>query len=124
MNNISNKLVDLFIKNSIIEEKDREIYHYGIAQGFIMILNFITVIIIGLIFKMLLESLLLIIIYIPIRIYGGGYHCRPPKGCYIFSIIMQIVILLLINLTILKSDTSIIIISIISVIIGVLFSPV
>ena len=95
MNNISNKLVSIFIKNDIIDEKDKEIYIYGLSQGIIMIFNIITVIIIGMILNMLFLSILFIATYIPIRVYAGGFHCRTQAKCYIFSVIMQITVLLL-----------------------------
>ncbi len=124
MNNLSNKLVSIFIKNNIIDEKDKEIYIYGLNQGIIMIFNIITVIIIGIILNMLFLSLLFIITYIPIRVYAGGFHCRTQTKCYIFSVIMQICVLLLCKVHFLNETISILTISITGSIIGFLLSPV
>lgn len=124
MNNLSNKLVSIFIKNNIIDEKDKEIYIYGLNQGIIMIFNIITVIIIGIILNMLFLSLLFIITYIPIRVYAGGFHCRTQTKCYIFSVIMQICVLLLCKVHFLNEPIFILTISITGSIIGFLLSPV
>ena len=124
MNNISDKLVSIFIKNNIIDEKDKEIYIYGLNQGIIMIFNIITVIIIGIILNMLFLSLLFIITYIPIRVYAGGFHCRTQTKCYIFSVIMQICVLLLCKVHFLNEPIFILTISITGSIIGFLLSPV
>ena len=44
--------------------------------------------IIGMVFGMLLESILFMVAYIPLRSYAGGYHAKTAVRCYFFSIVM------------------------------------
>lgn len=96
-NKITKKLVDI----NIIEEADSELYEYGFWQGGVLFFNFLTVVLLGIIFNMLLESIIFLIFYGLLRTIAGGYHARTQHACYILSIILIIVVL-----TILKTFPS------------------
>ncbi|MGO5066800.1 accessory regulator AgrB [Clostridium sporogenes] len=91
---ISEKIVDKLIDGNIIESEDKDLYTYGFHQGFLIIFNILTAIAIGLLFKMVWESLVFLMAYIPLRSYAGGYHARTPLRCYMFSLIIIIMVLL------------------------------
>ncbi|NFV13924.1 accessory regulator AgrB [Clostridium sporogenes] len=91
---ISEKIVDKLIDGNIIEREDKDLYTYGFHQGFLIIFNILTAIAIGLLFKMVWESLVFLMAYIPLRSYAGGYHARTPLRCYMFSLIIIIMVLL------------------------------
>ena len=63
---ISEKVVDKLIDGNIIESEDKELYTYGFHQGFLIIFNILTAIAIGLLFKMVLESVIFLMAYIPL----------------------------------------------------------
>ena len=46
---------------------------------------------------MVWQSIAFTVFYMMIRPYAGGYHARTPKMCYVFSLIMIIVVLFLIR---------------------------
>lgn len=71
-----------------IEKEDEAIYIFGLHQGIMLLLNLLTTLMIGLIFGMVWESLFLLLVYIPIRSYAGGYHARTELQCYILSVVM------------------------------------
>lgn len=91
---VTEKIIDRLLCLNIIESKDKDLYTYGFHQGFLMIFNLITAIVIGFSFKMVWEILFFLMAYIPLRSYAGGYHAKTPLGCYIFSVIMMIIVLL------------------------------
>ena len=90
----ADKITNYLMKNGFVPREDREIYAYGLYLGIIMIINFITFILIGLFFKMVKESLVFMIFYIPLRTYAGGYHAKTPTRCYFLSILMILSVLL------------------------------
>ena len=67
---------------------DEDIYKYGIQQGMIMLLNLTTMIFVGLLFHKLLECILFVMAYIPLRSFAGGYHASTSIRCYFLSIMM------------------------------------
>lgn len=81
----------------IIQSDKRELYKYGFQQGLILLLNFITSIVIGLIFGKLLESVLILASYIPLRSYAGGHHSDSSEKCYAVSTLITIMWMLIIK---------------------------
>ena len=78
--------------NHIIKHDDRELYIYGFNQGLNILLNLITTLVVGLLFRNILELAIFIAAYIPLRSFAGGYHAKTPLRCYIYSIIMIILV--------------------------------
>ena len=90
MKKLTYKFILTLINRNIIEEEDKEIYSYGFNQILFIMLNFITILIIGILFNMLFETIIFMSTYIPIRIYAGGYHARKQTKCYIHYLIIII----------------------------------
>ena len=84
--NVFEKITDSFIQNGVIPSEDKDLYTYGLEQGTLMVLNIATTIVIGIVLRMVWQSILLTLVYIPLRTYAGGYHARTQFRCYIFSI--------------------------------------
>lgn len=97
MHDACEKAADLMVQNEIITSEDREIYAYGLRQGFILLINILTTLLIGFAFNKTTETIVFLASYIPLRIYAGGYHARTQMGCYVFSIVMIISVLLAIE---------------------------
>lgn len=96
-NGISEKVADKLLENQTITVEDKEIYQFGVRQIFIMTLNMLTVIAIGVITKMLSEAILFMIIFMPLRIFAGGFHSRTAIRCYVYSSLIVVAALLTIK---------------------------
>lgn len=94
ISSMAEKLTNRFVANGQIKNEDRELYYYGLRQGFLMIVNIVTMLIIGLLFKMTWQAILFLGAYSPLRIYGGGFHAKTEFKCYLFSIGLTIIALL------------------------------
>ncbi len=90
---LSERVTDWLLMNEAFPREDKEIYRYGIQQGMIALLNLGTTMIIGMVFGKLLESILFMVAYIPLRSYAGGYHAKTAVRCYFFSIVMMSAVL-------------------------------
>ena len=90
--NLSQKIGNDLVKSKVVEAEDVEIYIYGINQILVSILNVSSALIIGFIFGVIPEVAVFMAAYIPLRSFAGGYHAQTPLRCYIFSVIMLIVI--------------------------------
>ena len=123
MYGVCEKATDLMVQNEIISSEDREIYVYGLKQGSILLINILTTLLIGFVFNKTTETIIFLASYIPLRIYAGGYHARTQMGCYIFSIVMIISVLLAIEF-IPWTNFICIIISMVSALIIFFLSPV
>ena len=92
-NKITKKLVDI----NIIDVADSELYEYGFWQGGVLFLNFLTVIFLGILSNMLLESIIFLVFYGTLRTIAGGYHARTQHACYILSILLMVVVLIMLK---------------------------
>ena len=90
---LSERITEWLFKNGTLPKEDKEIYLYGIQQGIISLLNLGTTMVIGMVFGKLLESVLFLVAYIPLRSFAGGYHAKTAVRCYFFSIVMMSAVL-------------------------------
>lgn len=91
---LSEKITHSLVRNGVINFADRELYLYGFRQGLIIILNVITIVLIGSILDMVWQSILVMMAYIPVRSNAGGYHAKTQLRCYLFSTIVLVILLL------------------------------
>lgn len=89
---LSRQIGDNLVKSDVVKSEDAEIYIYGINQILVSVLNVSSALIIGLIFGVFFEIAVFMTAYIPLRSFAGGFHAKTPLRCYIFSIIMLVVV--------------------------------
>ena len=85
MQRLSKSLSKWLIKCDVIDNADRELYEYAVYCLFISISPIIITSILGLIMGKLSESIILIIPFMTIRKYSGGYHAKSFRACLIIS---------------------------------------
>lgn len=93
---IANYLVDRMIEKNIISE-DKEIYIYGLNNGFMILINFITALFLSYIVQKTDILLLFLVSFMPLRSYCGGIHCKSRILCYIYSNIIITCLLVIQN---------------------------
>lgn len=84
--------------DAVNDNEKYDLYEYAFFIILSSILHFITVIILGICFNLLAESLIFYISFIVIRKFAGGYHADTPTKCFWFSFVINSVILLTIRL--------------------------
>ena len=87
---LSGKIAESLTNSGVITTEDRELYEYGLHHGLLMIINLLTTVVIGLLFKMVWQSFVFMIAYIPLRTYAGGYHAKTQFRCYLLSIVIML----------------------------------
>lgn len=117
------KYSDKLVTNKVIEAEDKELYAFGLQQSLLILVNVLTTIVIGIIFGMILESVLFLVSYIPLRSFAGGYHSKTSLRCYLFSLTLTIVVLAVIKY-IIWTNIMIIAMLIIASVIILLLAPV
>ncbi len=92
MEKLSHKIGDDLVRSGVVKEEDAEVYIYGINQILAYVLNASSSLIIGLIFGVTFEIVIFMAAYIPLRSFAGGYHAKTPLRCYVFSVIMLVIV--------------------------------
>jgi len=93
----ASKITTSLVNNGTIDNSEFEIYHFGFEMGFAIIANVLTTLAIGFIFRMPLESLLFLAVFIPLRSYVGGFHASNHLRCYWLSTLAVVAVLLAIR---------------------------
>jgi accessory gene regulator B len=95
--NLAGETVEKLIELGTVKENEKELYMYGLEQGFFSIANLITTVTIGLIFSIPWETVIFMASYLPLRSFAGGYHAKTHLQCYFFSIVLTIVVVSMIR---------------------------
>ena len=95
------KLISTKVARILCEDEKHtdnyELYEYAIYIILSSAFHMATVIVLGLVFNLLTESLVFYLSFIVIRKFAGGYHAKTPVRCYLFSFASNIIILCLVK---------------------------
>ena len=95
LESISYKISDLYIENGSINSEDREIFAYGIRRLILISFMILTFTVIGIVMNGLLNILIFLIFFIPLRKYAGGFHCEGQLNCYMGSCLCVILAIII-----------------------------
>lgn len=85
MESLTKRITEWLIANKAVEDADRELYEYAVYCMLITISPLLLVLFIGIFMGTLVEGVFLIIPFMCIRKYSGGYHAKNIKICFIYS---------------------------------------
>jgi len=99
--NLSQYILRYLLNNDVIKDTndEKEYYQYGIEITISSILNVILILVIGFITWNILESLIFLLLFIPIRQFTGGFHASTYFKCNLSFCIMFSVVLILYHYT-------------------------
>lgn len=95
---LCNKCCAWLLRSQAIEPKDEELYQYALFCFFITALPIVIVVLWGIAFGMVKESILLILPFAIIRKFSGGFHLKSSNKCMVISTILLALFLQLISL--------------------------
>lgn len=94
---MGDKIVDYLINKKAISSNNRELYAYAVQCLFSLLYPIAFAMVVGAIFEMVVESVLMIIPFIWIRKFAGGFHANSFRKCLILSSMVITSVLLLAN---------------------------
>lgn len=87
INEISSNVANWLITQGIVSSDDYNLFSYAAYCLFLGLAPIFIIFVLGTIFGMLYEGILLITPFIAIRKFSGGYHLRSAKQCFVLSVI-------------------------------------
>ena len=85
----------LLIKDKIVDIENREIYAYGLEALLLNSANILTAFLISVISGTLLHFVVFMLVFVPTRMFTGGYHAKTSESCYIKTTIIYALTVLL-----------------------------
>lgn len=101
INRFSAIIVNYLLKSRVINnvEVEKQFYQYGIEITLSSIINIALILLLGLISKSVFESVIFLLLFIPIRQFTGGYHASTYLRCNLLFCSLYIVVLMVSRLT-------------------------
>ena len=91
-NKFAKYILEKFILHQGTSDNDKIVYLYGLSAGITILENIVITLILGYIFGNLIQTMIFLLSYIPLRSYAGGYHAKTEQVCFIFSTLLIIVV--------------------------------
>lgn len=85
MEKCAGAVITWLIRQHAIEEKDRELYAYAAYNMLLSAAPLILVLIFGMFLGGVRQGIVMILPYMMIRKFSGGYHAKTLKRCLLFS---------------------------------------
>lgn len=92
LRNISRELSTLLAAKKIISIENVDAYAYGLELFLFKSVFYLLVFILSLLSGTLLISALFVIIYLGLRQYSGGYHCKTSGMCMSVSLLIYLIL--------------------------------
>lgn len=89
------KIADWLIRCQVITEEDRELYEYAIYSIFLTISPLFLAIVFGYLFDAVWQSVLIILPFVVVRKFSGGYHAKQAGICLISSSLLLVLCIIL-----------------------------
>lgn len=86
MLHLSKAIASAIISYGIAKESDRELYEYSFLILLEQFSVWVSILCTAFIFGILWETVFYMVLFIPMRIYAGGYHARTFIFCYCISV--------------------------------------
>ena len=96
---ISRSLSNWLIRKNAIEPEDRELYEYAVSCLLLSLAPLLLIICIGFFMGMVKESIFLILPFLSVRKFSGGFHLKSPFACFLCSTGLLFFLLLLVQKT-------------------------
>ena len=95
MERLSEKLTDYIIKTGVVSDESYAIYQYGFQIGIEMLSCFLVCLGIAIYLRMIPEFLVFTGSFMLLRTYAGGLHLNSFTRCFICSVFVQTLVLLI-----------------------------
>lgn len=92
---LSTKITEYYLKNNIIDEKQKVKFEYGLTLFIELFLDLFAFLIVGILLKCMPQLLIYLIIFAIIRMHAGGYHAKSFIGCFMTTTIFSMTSILL-----------------------------
>ena len=101
---MSSIIVKWLLHAGAISENDRELYEYAAYSFLFSLLPLILIMLLGCASGILLEGVLMIVPFILVRKFSGGFHLQSPGVCFVSSLVLLSAVLFLSRLVRMKQS--------------------
>lgn len=86
----SERVIAYSVRNGLLDKEKAEEYIYGLELSISVLVNLVSVLLIGLVMGMLPEAVLFLFLYVTVRRFAGGFHFESQVVCFLSMCIMSL----------------------------------
>lgn len=99
MDRLVNRSVTAMLEHQIISDEQKAVMIYGLDLLYSSIISLLSFVVLGFFLNRLVPTVVLLLFFIPLQSFGGGYHCQTHFRCWLLMMIGYIVaVFVLMNL--------------------------
>lgn len=91
MHGLAIKITDYLIAKGVSEPGERDYYIYGCEILLLKLVNVGTLLGIAFVMEKFLEGIILLLTFMTLRKYTGGFHLNSALSCYIFTALVYVI---------------------------------
>ena len=91
---MTNMLTNFIIQHSDAKREDADIIAFGVKYGLITLAEILGMVVISFLMREFIPGAVILIAFISIRVYAGGYHAKTLLRCVVMSTILFTLIIL------------------------------
>ncbi|MCL2866300.1 MAG: accessory gene regulator B family protein [Clostridia bacterium] len=86
MNRTVDRLLALLVARGAVRIEEADTYRYGLSLLLSFIMNTLTILLLGFVTGYIKTVGFILLFYIPLQSFGGGYHANTHLRCYIITL--------------------------------------
>ncbi|HBF9262885.1 TPA: accessory gene regulator B family protein [Clostridioides difficile] len=96
----ANKVTSFLYYNGYIDSDkyEYEVYLYGFESIIALVLNTVSILLIGLLFDRFMHTVVFLLCYYPLRQFTGGYHADTYEKCFFTFVVIFIATIFIANI--------------------------
>lgn len=102
LSRLCDKIVFNLYQGGFIKRDDIEIYRFGVEATLIKFIHYLSILLIGFLFHMVIQTVFFIANFCFLREFAGGYHAKTKLHCFAISLFMITFALLIVKMNSVK----------------------
>lgn len=95
---VAEDIAFLLIRSKAVDIEERDVYVFGLEVLLLNSINVLMALIISLITNTMWHFAAFVLIFVPLRIFSGGYHAKRSETCFVVSTLVYIASVLIVKL--------------------------
>lgn len=87
MEKLINSCIGAMLDCKVIDEQQRAVVEYGLDLLFSSVVSLLSFALLGVIFDVEMQTFILLMTFIPLQSFGGGYHCQTHFRCWMLMMV-------------------------------------
>lgn len=90
---IATYITEYFVQHNWIEPEEMDLFHYSVEKRCSTLIVFVPAFLLAVYLTSVLSAITFFLSFSYLRLYTNGFHAKSIHGCFVFSIVLEVVFL-------------------------------